>query len=52
MSSTNDNKNQTTVDEDIVNNNRGSAFMITGPLSRANASIVASDYVRKLFGEE
>ena len=41
-----------TEQQDIVNNNRGSAFMITGPLSRANASIVASDYVRKLFEEK
>ena len=40
-----------TEQQDIVNNNRGSAFMITGPLSRANASIVASDYVRRLFEE-
>ena len=40
-----------TEQQDIVNNNRGSAFMITGPLSRANASIVASDYVRGLFEE-
>ena len=38
-----------TEQQDIVNNNRGSAFMITGPLSRTNASIVASDYVRGLF---
>ena len=40
-----------TEQQDIVNNNRGSAFMITGPLSRANASVVASDYIRTLFGE-
>ena len=40
-----------TEQQDIVNNSRGSAFMITGPLSRANASVVASDYVKKLFGE-
>ena len=40
-----------TEQQDIVNNNRGSAFMITGPLSRANASIVASDYVKELFRE-
>ncbi len=41
-----------TEQQDIVNNNRGSAFMITGPLSRANASVVASDYVRHLFEEK
>ena len=41
-----------TEQQDIVNNNRGSAFMITGPLSRANVSVVASDYVRKLFEEK
>ncbi len=35
--------------QDIINNSRGSAFMITGPLSRTNISIVASDYVRELF---
>ena len=40
-----------TEQQDIVNNNRGSAFMITGPLSRVNASVVASDYIRTLFGE-
>jgi hypothetical protein len=41
-----------TEQQDIVNNNRGSAFMITGPLSRANAAIVASDYVQRLFEEK
>ena len=38
-----------TEQQDIINNNRGSAFMITGPLSRMGVSIVASDYVRDLF---
>ncbi len=38
-----------TEQQDIINNDRGSAFMITGPLSRTNISIVASDYVRHLF---
>ncbi len=38
-----------TEQQDIINNDRGSAFMITGPLSRTNISIVASDYVRELF---
>lgn len=41
-----------TEQQDIVNNNRGSAFMITGSLSRANAAIVASDYVQRLFEEK
>ncbi len=38
-----------TEQQDIINNDRGSAFMITGPLSRTNISIVASDHVRSLF---
>ncbi len=38
-----------TEQQDIINNDRGSAFMITGPLSRTNISIVASDQVRHLF---
>ena len=37
--------------QDIINNNRGSAFVITGPLSRTGISVVASDYVAGLFGE-
>ncbi len=41
-----------TEQQDIINNDRGSAFMITGPLSRTNISIVASDYLRKLFEEK
>lgn len=41
-----------TEQQDIINNNRGSAFMITGALSRTNASIVASAYTRKLFEEQ
>ncbi len=40
-----------TEQQDIINNDRGSAFMITGPLSRTNISVVASDYVRHLFEE-
>ncbi len=40
-----------TEQQDIINNDRGSAFMITGPLSRTNISIVASDQVRRLFEE-
>ncbi len=41
-----------TEQQDIINNDRGSAFMITGPLSRTNISIVASDYVRALFEQK
>ncbi len=40
-----------TEQQDIINNDRGSAFMITGPLSRTNISIVASDHMRRLFEE-
>ncbi len=40
-----------TEQQDIINNDRGSAFMITGPLSRTNINIVANDYLRKLFEE-
>ncbi len=40
-----------TEQQDIINNDRGSAFMITGPLSRTNINVVASDYVRRLFEE-
>lgn len=36
--------------QDIINNDRGSAFMITGPLSRMNIDIVASDYLQTIFG--
>lgn len=36
--------------QDIINNSRGSAFVITGPLSRTGISVVASDYVAGLFG--
>lgn len=39
-----------TVEQDqIVNNERGHAFIITGPQSRTNISIVSSEKVRKLF---
>ncbi len=38
-----------TEQQDIINNARGSAFMITGPLSRTNVSVVASTYMRELF---
>ncbi len=40
-----------TEQQDIINNGRGRAFMITGPLSRTNISIVASDHLRRLFEE-
>ncbi len=38
-----------TEQQDIINNGRGCAFMITGPLSRTNINVVASDYMRTLF---
>jgi len=37
--------------DQIVNNPRGNAFIITSPTSRTNISIIASDSARKLFGE-
>lgn len=37
--------------DQIINNNRGNAFIITTPTSRSNIEIVASNYVKKLFGE-
>ena len=36
--------------QDIINNDRGSAFVITGPLSRTGINVVASDYLQQLFG--
>jgi hypothetical protein len=41
-----------TEQQDIINNDRGSAFMITGPISRLGISVVASDYVRDVFENE
>ncbi len=41
-----------TEQQDIINNDRGCAFMITGPLSRTNINIVASDHLKALFGEK
>ena len=35
----------------IVNNERGHAFIITGPMSRTNIEIVATAKVREMFGE-
>lgn len=37
--------------DQIVNNERGNAFIITTPTSRNNIKIIASEYARKLFGE-
>ena len=37
--------------DQIVNNPRGNAFIITSPTSRTNISIIASNAARKLFGE-
>ena len=37
--------------EQIVNNERGNAFIITGPTSRANIEIVASPKIRAIFHE-
>ncbi|MCQ2414307.1 MAG: hypothetical protein MJ082_05910, partial [Clostridia bacterium] len=43
--------NETEQDQ-IVNNNRGCAFMITSPTNRTNIQIVASHNTRRLFGED
>lgn len=37
--------------EQIVNNERGNAFIITGPTSRTNIEIVASPKIRSIFHE-
>jgi type IV secretory pathway VirB4 component len=37
--------------DQIVNNERGNAFIITGPMSRTNIEIVASPKTRAMFGE-
>ena len=37
--------------EQIVNNERGNAFIITGPASRTNIEIVASSKIRTIFHE-
>lgn len=37
--------------EQIINNERGNAFIITSPTSRSNMKIIASDRIKKLFGE-
>lgn len=39
-----------TEQQEIINNPRGSAFMITGPLSRTNIDVVASKNVQEIFG--
>ena len=41
----------TTEQEQIINNERGHAFIITGPSSRNNIQIVASRKTQELFGE-
>ena len=38
--------------DQIVNNPRGSAFIITSPTNRTNISIIASSGTRELFGEK
>lgn len=40
-----------TEQDQIVNNERGNAFIITGPTSRSNLKIIASERVRRTFGE-
>lgn len=40
-----------TEQEQIVNNDRGHAFIITGPMSRTNIEIVATKQVRETFGD-
>ena len=37
--------------DQIINNERGNAFIITTPTSRNNIKILASEYTKKLFGE-
>jgi hypothetical protein len=37
--------------EQIVNNERGNAFIITSPTSRTNIEIVASPKIRAIFHE-
>ncbi len=38
--------------DQIINNSRGSAFIITGPQSRTSIDIIASERVASLFGEK
>ena len=38
--------------EQIVNNERGNAFIITTPTSRTSIQVIASKAIRKLFGED
>ena len=37
--------------DQIVNNPRGNAFIITSPTNRTNITIIASEETKKLFGE-
>ncbi|MGN0818574.1 MAG: VirB4 family type IV secretion system protein, partial [Candidatus Coproplasma sp.] len=39
-----------TEQEQIINNDRGNAFIITGPTSRTNIEIIASPKIREMFG--
>lgn len=43
-------KINTTEQEQIINNERGNAFIITGPTSRTNIEIIATPKVRDMFG--
>ncbi|MGN1060294.1 MAG: VirB4 family type IV secretion system protein [Candidatus Coproplasma sp.] len=43
-------KINTTEQEQIINNERGNAFIITGPTSRTNIEIIATPKVREMFG--
>ena len=38
--------------DQIINNERGNAFIITSPTNRTNIKIIASETVRHLFGED
>jgi len=44
-------KINTTEQDQIINNDRGNAFIITSPNSRSSIAIIASQNMRKLFGE-
>ena len=37
--------------DQIVNNLRGSAFIITSPTNRTNIQVIASKEMRKMFGD-
>jgi len=44
-------KINTTEQDQIINNDRGNAFIITSPNSRSSIAIIASETMKKLFGE-